>query len=150
MMLMLMSVRLGSPSESEAQRAEQSFQLQIFGTGCRIDTLSMHYIYICCRKNASQFETMLFYPPIEQLGGRVLCRTEYYDAFLKGEKNVEISVLKTRELVSRECHIRILFFIVDGGWFRTGRCSICWAPILAPLVRSAQHIQRGSQQSRAD
>ena len=36
---------------------------------------------------------------IEQLGGRVLCRTEYYDAFLKGEKNVEISVLKTKELV---------------------------------------------------
>ena len=56
-------------------------------------------IYICCRKNASQFETMLIYPSIEQLGGRVLCRTEYYDAFLKGEKNVEISVLKTRELV---------------------------------------------------
>ncbi len=42
---------------------------------------------------------MLIYPPIEQLSGRVLCRTEYYDAFLKGEKNVEISVLKTRELV---------------------------------------------------
>ena len=42
---------------------------------------------------------MFIYPPIEQLGGRVLCRTEYYDAFLKGQKNVEISVLKTKELV---------------------------------------------------
>ena len=45
------------------------------------------------------FETMFMYPPIEQLGGRVLCRTEYYDAFLNGEKNVEISVLKTKMLV---------------------------------------------------
>jgi hypothetical protein len=57
-------------------------------------------IYIRWWRQLFSFEIMFIYPPIEQLGGRLLCEQRYYDAFLNDEKHIEINLLRTKKCVA--------------------------------------------------